>query len=241
MSGHSKWSQIKHKKALTDAKKGILFSKLSKEITVAVKTGGANPDMNTRLRTAMERARSEGMPKDNIDRAIQKVAGNDSDVTLQEFVYEALGPGGCNIIIEGITDNKNRTFNEIKLILSNNGSKIADQGSLLWNFDKIGSIQIDINDNQEKNKDDLINIIIESGASDLQNIDNFFIVETIFTDLDKIRKTIEQYGIKIKNSGHDYKAKTLLELDEQTKNTAEKVLEEIAEQSDVQEVYTNIK
>ena len=138
MSGHSKWSQIKHKKALTDAKRGKLFSKLVREITVAAKTGGAKPESNPRLKSAMEQAKSLGLPKDNIERALQKAAGKGEDSqNLQEFIYEALGSGGISIIVEGITDNKNRTLAQIKQILAEHGGKLADQGSLLWGFDKI--------------------------------------------------------------------------------------------------------
>lgn len=138
MSGHSKWSQIKHKKASTDAKKGQLFSKLVKEITVAVKSGGTSQEGNLRLRSAIERGKSLGLPKDNIERAIERATGGGKDADLKEFLYEVLGPGGVFIIVTGITDNTNRTLNELKQILGEFGAKLVSPGSLLWNFERAG-------------------------------------------------------------------------------------------------------
>lgn len=137
MSGHSKWSQIRHKKAITDAKKGNLFSKMVREITIAAKTGDPTPDANIRLKAAIERARAIGLPKDNIDRAVAKAAGQGESANLFEFLYEATASGGIAILIEGITDNKNRTINEIKHLLSTHDARLADPGSLLWNFEKV--------------------------------------------------------------------------------------------------------
>ncbi|MDP3710433.1 MAG: YebC/PmpR family DNA-binding transcriptional regulator [bacterium] len=138
MSGHSKWSQIKHKKSSTDAKKGQLFSKLVKEITVAAKVGGANPDNNARLRSAIERGKSLGLPKDNIERALQRTSGAEAGIDLQEFTYEILGPGGVFMIVTGITDNKNRSLAEIKKILGMFSAKLTNPGSLIWNFERDG-------------------------------------------------------------------------------------------------------
>ncbi|MBI2640963.1 MAG: YebC/PmpR family DNA-binding transcriptional regulator [Candidatus Sungbacteria bacterium] len=137
MSGHSKWAQIKHKKAVTDAKKGQLFSKMVREITIAAKEGGPNPESNPRLRAAQDRARALGLPKDNMERAILRASGAGADMALQEFLYEAAAPGGVMILIEGITDNKNRTLAEIKKILSERDVKLVPQNSLLWNFKKV--------------------------------------------------------------------------------------------------------
>ena len=136
MSGHSKWAQIKHKKAITDAKKGQVFSKMVREITIAAKTGDPNPDANIRLKAAVERASAIGLPKDTIDRAIAKVAGHGDSVDLLGFLYEAVAPGGVAILIEGITDNKNRTINEIKHLLHTYDAHITNPGSVLWNFER---------------------------------------------------------------------------------------------------------
>lgn len=137
MSGHSRWSQVKHKKAASDAKKGQLFSKLVKEITLAVRSGGPDPDANPRLRSALERARSLGLPKENSERAILRASGGEEGTSLQEFLYEATAPGGVQILVEGITDNKNRTLAEIRQILSRHEAKLAPPNSLLWNFEKV--------------------------------------------------------------------------------------------------------
>jgi YebC/PmpR family DNA-binding regulatory protein len=140
MSGHSKWSQIKHKKSSTDAKKGQLFSKLVKEITVAAKVGGANPDNNARLRSAIERGKSLGLPKDNIERALRRASGAEAGIDLQEFTYKILGPGGVFMIVTGITDNKNRSLAEIKKILGMFSAKLTNPGSLIWNFERDGRV-----------------------------------------------------------------------------------------------------
>lgn len=136
MSGHSKWAQIKHKKAISDAKKGQLFSKLVKEIMVAARGGGAKPEANPRLQTAIDRGRAAGLPKDNIERAIMRASGGEEGKELQEFLYEAL-KSGVQILIEGITDNRNRTLNEVKRLLSRHDAKLVSPGSLLWNFEKV--------------------------------------------------------------------------------------------------------
>ncbi len=136
MSGHSKWSQIKHKKAITDAKKGRVFSKMVREIAVAARLGGSNPNNNQRLRAALERARSVGLPKENTERAILRASSAEGDTALEDFLYEATAPGGVMILIEGITDNKNRTLAEIKKTVTEHGAKLVPQNSLLWNFEK---------------------------------------------------------------------------------------------------------
>lgn len=137
MSGHSKWSQIKHKKALTDAKKGRLFSKVLREITVAAREGGSNEEANPRLRSAIGRAREAGLPRDNIERALARATGKGGETDLQEFLYEVMGPGGAHVLVEGITDNKNRTLGELKQIISKHDAKLVPPNSLLWNFEKV--------------------------------------------------------------------------------------------------------
>lgn len=136
MAGHSKWKQIKHKKAVTNGKRSQLFSKMVREITVAVREGGPSPDVNPRLRSALERAKSYGLAKENIARAIERASGKNVDRSLQEFLYEVVGPGGACILVEGITDNNNRTLSEIKQIIAKYGAKLVPPNSLLWNFEK---------------------------------------------------------------------------------------------------------
>lgn len=240
MSGHSKWAQIKHKKAITDAKKGQVFSKISREIMIAAKSGGPNPETNSGLRTAMERAREQGLPKDNIARAIARAAGTDATDNLQEFLYEATAPDGVLILMEGITDNKNRTLAEIKHLLSGLGGKLAEQGAVSWNFDKIGIIKIGNGADSLENKEALETAIIESGARDFYTAGDDWIIETEAVDLARVRKNFETGGIVIKSTRLDYKPKSPLALPESSQTQLLKLLDALAEQNDVQEVYTNI-
>lgn len=240
MSGHSKWSQIKHKKAITDVKRGRLFSKLAREVSVAARVGGASLDTNIRLRAAVERAKSEGLPKENIDRAIAKANHTAQGMEFKEFLYEASALGGISILIEGITDNTNRTFNEIKHLLSEHDGRMADPGSLAWNFEKIGILKINKDNNAAKSTEYIELAIIESGARDLTLLDDFWLVETEFTQRERIRGELEQKGIMIAESGHDYKSRSPISPDVAAKQKAETLLEELLEHDDVQEIYTNL-
>lgn len=240
MSGHSKWAQIKHKKASTDAKRGREFSKLVREIMVAVRTGGPNEDANPRLRTAIERARSVGLPKDNIERAITRTGGGGDDEKLEEFLYEATAPNGLFMLIEGITDNKNRTLAEIKKILTNGGAKLADQGSILWNFEKNGTLEVSVSNNPEKNPEYIENAIIESGAKDMLSLNETWIIETKFEECESVRKALEKRGVKINTAGHDYKARATVTPELTAKKSIEPILNALMEHDDVQEVYTNL-
>jgi len=238
MSGHSKWSQIKHKKALTDAKKGKVFSKMSREITTAAKNGSANPEFNMRLRSAIDRARTAGIPKDNIERALQKVAGGEEN-SLHEFIYEALGPGGISIIIEGITDNTNRSFNEIKLLLAKHNAKIVEQGSLIWNFEKMGIIILDKEENKTIEK--MEEIILDSRAVDFQETKDLWMVETSFASLAMVKKYLEERKIFVKEIKCYYKAKTTLDLKPEEKTCLDALLDALENHDDVQEINTNLK
>lgn len=241
MSGHSKWSQIKHKKAITDAKKGNIFSKLVREVMVAAKTGGSSSDTNRRLRGAIERARAEGVPKNNIDRAIARGSGSARDIEFKEFLYEATGPGGVAILIEGITDNTNRSIGEIKHLTGTHGGRIADPGSFLWNFQKIGILKVDEAQNPRIPKDDMELAFIEAGARDFFSTDdNTLIIETEFTDCERVRKQLEQKNIVVKASGHDYKPINTVVCELETATAVESLINALADHEDVQEVYTNL-
>ena len=240
MSGHSKWSQIKHKKALTDAKKGKIFSKLVREVMIASKTGG-NTDANVRLRAAIERAKQMGVPKDNIERAVSRGAGGGAGLEFKEFLYEATGPGGIAILIEGSTDNTNRTVNEIKHLLTKHTSRLAEPGSLLWNFQKIGILEINAQQNSGRSKDEIELAFIESGARDFSSIENEWIVETEFINRDNVRKQLEEKGIIIAFSSHDYKPGSTIMLEPDIAAATEALLDTLADHDDVQEIYTNLK
>ena len=241
MSGHSKWSQIKHKKAITDAKKGNIFSKLVREVMVAAKTGGQSSDTNIRLRAAIQRARGEGVPKNNIDRAVARGSGSARDIEFKEFLYEATGHGGIAILIEGITDSTNRTISEIKHLLTIHGGRIAEPGSLLWNFQKIGILEVSAIQNPHTSKDDIELAFIESGAQDFSSLENIWIVETGFTDRERVSRILEKKGIVVNMSSHDYKAINMITPEPQTVLAAQSLLDILAEHEDVQEVYTNMQ
>ncbi|OGZ98822.1 MAG: hypothetical protein A3C07_00615 [Candidatus Sungbacteria bacterium RIFCSPHIGHO2_02_FULL_47_11] len=240
MSGHSKWAQIKHKKAATDAKKGVLFSKLVREIAVAARSGDPNPDTNARLLATIEHARSLGLPKDNIERALERATGGDKESHLEEFLYEAIGPRGASILIEGITDNRNRSLAEIKQILARRDAKLALKDSLLWNFEKIGSIDVIKAEDGARNDEEAELTLIESGARDFRRQKEGWTVETEFPSLNSIRKELEKRSLVVKAYGHDYKAKSQLEVPEAERNLIESLVEELSEHDDVQEVYTNL-
>lgn len=239
MAGHSKWAQIKHKKAITDTKRGRLFSGLAREIAVAAKTGGINPDANPRLRAAMERAKNAGLPKDNIERARERAAGSGADQNLFEFLYEASAPGGIAMLIEGITDNKNRTTAELKHILGTYGGRMAESGSLLWNFEKRGTLTVHEAE-QSGTKEAIELMIIDAGARDFLYRDGAWFLETDFGKQDEARQNLEMAGIKIKEMGHDYVPRDTINIPEDQRENTTKLLEALAEQDDVREVYTNI-
>lgn len=241
MAGHSKWKQIRHKKAITDAKKGQLFGKVVREIMVAVREGGPRPETNTRLRTALERAKSSGLPKDNIERALSRAGGTAEDAKLQEFLYEATAAGGVLILVEGITDNTNRTIAEIKHILSGRSARLANPGSLLWNFEKIGTLEIEMEEGSVPAKEELELGIIDAGASDFHTDGQCYFVETEFTKRDAVRSELEKRRIPARETGHDYKAKNSVALSDEVREGIETLLDILSSHDDVQEVYTNIK
>jgi len=242
MSGHSKWSQIKHKKALTDAKKGKVFSKLARLITVIARQKGGNQDINPQLRIAIEKARSLNMPNDNIERAIKKGAGELEGEKMEEMTIEAYGPGSVALMIEAVTDNKNRTFSEIKHILSQYGGKNAEAGSVNWLFEKKGGLIINLADSGLK-KDDLELLVIDSGAQDLKwEAAEMLEVYTKTEDLGKIKKDLEEKNIKIESASLDWVPKNEIEINDlKTKERLEKLLLALDEHQDVQEIYSNIK
>lgn len=277
MAGHSKWTQIKHKKTISDARKGQLFSKLVHEIMIAARSGGTLPETNTRLQRTIERARAYGLPKENIERAIIRTSGEEEGQELQEFLYEATVAGGVNMLIEGITDNKNRTLAEIRKLLRGHEAKLADPGSILWNFEKIGIIELLPDDNPEKSKEELELGAIEAGARDfiyqvktpstLQTVqgkiageehnapigwplgarsnevytNDVLIIETGFTDLEKVRSALEKNGIKVKETGHDYKPRMTAILKSGEKENMEKLINALLEYDNIQDVYTNLE
>jgi len=243
MSGHSHFSSIKYKKAITDAKRGKIFSKLARQISVAVREKGSDPETNSGLRLVIEKAKSVNMPKDNVERAIKKGTGELAEEKLEEVIYEAYGPKGMAIIIEGITDNKNRALGEVKQILNQAGGKLADSGSVKWMFERKGAITIEIPKSEIRNpkfKESLELKVIEAGADDIYWHNDILDVYTKIGDLEKVKKNLENQGIKIESASLDWVAKDEIELEEKEKKAAEKLFELLDESETVQEIYSNL-
>ena len=241
MSGHSHFSTIKHKKAITDKKRGQIFSKLSLVISVAARKG-EDPEMNPALRIAIEKAKAVNMPKGNIERAIKKGTGELEEGELEEFVFEAIGPGNTGIIIEGITDNKNRALNQVKQALKQNKGKLAETGSVRWRFERKGVISLPMIDDQLAiSKEGLELKAIEAGAEDLRWQEDFLEVITKVEDLEKVKENLEKEGIKIESVSLDWVEKNPVEVPEKEREDCEKLFEALNESEDIQEIYSNLK
>jgi YebC/PmpR family DNA-binding regulatory protein len=191
MAGHSKWAQVRHKKAVVDARKGKLFSRLSKEISVAARLGGGNPEMNPRLRLAIEKAKEANMPSDNIKRAIMRGTGELPGSTYEEVIYEGYGPGGVAMMLEVLTDNRNRTISELRHIMNKHGGNIAEAGSVAWLFEKKGYILVD---KRKYDEDTLMAIALDAGAEDFKNEpdeENYEII-TAPEDFNKVKEFLKE-------------------------------------------------
>jgi len=242
MSGHSHAKKIKHQKAITDQKRGQIFSKMSRVISVAVKEGGSNPESNPKLGVAMEMAKRLNLPKENIERAIRRGTGEEAaNEKLEEVSFEAFGPEGIAIIIEGITDNKNRTLGEIKQILNQNNGKLVGEGAVRWLFEKRGVIIMNLDSQAPKTKEELELTVIEAGAEDVRWYDNDLEVYTKPEDLEKTKKKLEEKGIKIESTSLDWVAKEEVSLNEDKKESCQKLFEDLDENDSVQDVYSNLK
>jgi len=243
MSGHSHARTIRHQKNITDQKRGQIFSKMARVIWVAVKEGGPNTETNSKLRLAIETAHSFRMPNENIERAIKRATGEIPEKKLEEVLYEAYGPGGIAIIIEGITDNKNRSLNEIKQILNQHNGKLVQEGAIKWMFERKGCITINVKSQMSnvKTKEELELLAIEAGAEDLYWYDDDLDVYTNIKDLEKVKKNLEEKGVKIDSTSFDLKPKEMIDLKEKEKESCLKLFEALDESESVQEIYSNIK
>lgn len=235
MSGHSKWSTIKRKKAVIDAKRGKIFTKLIKEITVAAKIGG-DIDANPRLRLAVDNAKAANMPMDNIERAIKKATGELEGVTFLELMYEGYGPSGVAFIVECLTDNKNRTVAEVRHLFTKYGNGLGESGSVAWMFDRKGVITFPI---QGKSEDDILEIILEAGADDLQTEEEYFEVTTSVDSFEDVRKALVDSGIEIENASLQWIAKNTIEVNGEAAEKVERLYDMLEDSDDVQNVYSN--
>ena len=241
MSGHSKWSKIKRQKGVADVKKGKIFSQLSKMVTLTAKSGGGDASMNPALKLAVEKAKQANMPLDNIEKAIKKGTGELEGGAIEEVLYEAYGPEGVALIIEGTTDNTNRTVAEIKHILSMGGGRLGEVGSVKWMFERFGYLEVDKKD-LSISDDDLEMLIIDSGADDFKLIDDVAVVYTKPEDLYKAKENLEKNNIKISETGFEWKAKNTIKIDDEKINARiEKLFEALNEQEDVGEVFSNLE
>lgn len=237
MSGHSHFHNIKIKKGAEDAKRSKIFSKLSKELSVAAKDGGSDITFNAKLRSAVEKAKSMNMPSDSIDKAIKKGSGELEGFSYEEFLMEAYGPGGTAFIVEGITDNKNRTLGELKLILSQKGGKYVNEGGIKWMFEKKGVISVDASG---KNKEEIELSAIEAGADDIDWDENTLYLYAQPEDLEKTKKSLEENKIKTESAALEWVPKETMDVDEETKEKNQRFFEALDENEDVQNIYTNI-
>ena len=235
MSGHSKWATIKHKKAATDAKRGNLFTKLIKEISVAAR-GGGNPDTNPRLRVAIERAKESSMPSDNIDRAIKKGTGQLEGVTYEDITLEGYGPGGVAVYVEGVSDNKNRTTAEVRTIFTKRGGNMAGAGSVAWMFEKKGYIVVSKANAEE---DKLMGVALDAGAEDMIVEDENYAVKTSPQDFFKVKKAIDDAGIKTEDAEITLLPKSTVKVEGPDAKKILELVDAIEDHEDVQHVYAN--
>lgn len=235
MSGHSKWATIKRAKGAKDAARGKLFSRLIKEITIAARDGGGDPDGNPRLRLAIDKAKGANMPNDNINRAVKRGTGEIEGVNYEELNYEGYGPGGVAFLIETITDNKNRTVAEIRHIFSKNNGNLAENGAVSWKFDRKGVITV----TGDYTEDDLMMIALEAGAEDLQGNEGSFEITTGATDLDKVRKELEANSVNIEESGLQMIPQNTMKVEGKEAEGVIRLLEALEEHDDVQNVYSD--
>ena len=237
MAGHSKWANIKHKKGRADAAKGKIFSRIAKEIISAVKIGGPDPKANPRLRLAMQKARAANMPNDNVDRNIKKASSADQ-AHYDELTYELYGHGGVGLIVEAMTDNKNRTASDIRVATNKRGGSIASPGSVAFNFDRKGVIQLTLNHAIE---DELFMAATEAGAEDFEKTDECFIVTTEPSELFHVKEEIEKLGFACDEASLEMIPKTTVACDEETAKANMALIEWLEELDDIDAVYHNME
>ncbi len=237
MAGHSKWKQIKHAKAVTDQRRGKLFTKMAREIIVAAKQGGGDPDSNFRLRMAVQRAKDANMPGDNIDRAIKRGAGGGDDgAQMIESVYEGYAPGGVAIMLETLTDNRNRTVSEVRAALTRAGGSLAESGAVSWQFEKRGVITIDA---QEDEAEDLALVAIDAGADDFDADDSTLQIFSPPASLESIRSALEASAASISSSEVSLIPSHTVEVDSRSAGQVLRLLDRLEDLDDVQKVYSN--
>ena len=236
MSGHSKWATTRRKKAVIDAKRGKMFTKLIKEITIAAREGGGDPEGNPRLRLAIDNAKAANMPQDNIERAVKKATGELEGHTYHELIYEGYGPNGIAILVEVATDNKNRTVAEVRHLFSKGGGSLGENGSVAWMFDRKGVILLP---KKEHTEDEIMEIILEDGAEDLHVEDDYFGVQTPMEAFEPVRKALVNKDVEIENASLQWIAKNSVSVEGEDAEKVMKLIESLEDNDDVQNVYSN--
>jgi YebC/PmpR family DNA-binding regulatory protein len=236
MSGHSKWSSIKHKKGAADAKRGKIFTKIIKEITVAARIGGGDPDGNPRLRTAIMGAKSNNMPVDNITRAIKKGTGELEGIQYEEHTYEGYGPGGAAIFLEAMTDNKNRTVSEIRAALGKAGGNLGENGCVGWMFEQKGLITVKT---EAKSEDELMELAIDAGAHDLQTVNEHYEITTAVESFEAVRKALEDAGVSMELAEITRIPQNTVSIDEKKGKALLKLMDILDDHDDIQKAYSN--
>ena len=236
MSGHSKWASIKHKKAIVDSRRGAAFSKLTRAITVAARDGGGDPVGNPALELAIRKAKEASMPKDNIERAIAKGAGGGTDADgIESVLYEGYGPGGVALLVEALTENRNRTGAEVRHIFSKNGGSLGEPGSVAYLFDKKGTIVIDGGSYSE----DQLMVAIEAGAEDISADEDVFEVVTEPADFSAVRQALEDAGVEMESAEMAYRPSSLVPIDESQAGSLMRLIELLEDNDDVNAVHAN--
>jgi YebC/PmpR family DNA-binding regulatory protein len=238
MSGHSHWATIKRSKGAADAKRGKIFSKLSRAIIIAARSGGGDPDMNLKLRYAIDKARQASMPKDNIDRAIKKGTGEGGTEIYEELVYEGYGPGGVAVLVEVTTDNRNRTNTEVRKLLERSGGKMASQGAVGWMFERKGFIVVE---DKGINEDNLMEVVLEAGGDDLKHVGHNFDVTCDPVQFNKVQEVFKEKKIPITSAELSQLPKTPMDVDADVAKKVFKMMEALDDHDDVQNVYTNMQ
>ena len=236
MSGHSHWATIKRKKGAIDAKRGKVFSKLTKAIMQAAKQGGGNPDMNLRLQYAVEKAKQANLPKDNIERAIKKATGELESVNFEEFNYEGYGPGGAAVIMEILTDNRNRTASETRKIFDKVGGNLGETGCVSWMFAKKGFIIVDHNSASE---DDLMSLVLDAGAEDMEKVQDTYQITCAMSDFESVKKVLKDKNIECKEAELSLIPTNYIELNERDGQKMIGLMEALENHDDIQNVYSN--
>lgn len=236
MSGHSKWSTIKRQKGAADVKRGIVFTKMTREITLAAREGGPSPEANFRLRLAIDRARAVNMPHANIDRAIERATGGADGAQIESAVYEGYGTGGVSVLVEAATDNRNRTASEVRATFTRHGGKLGESGSVQWIFEQKGVIEIDA---AGRSTDDVQLVAIDAGAEDVEVDGSLIIVYTTPTAFEKVKKAIEAAGIPIASAEISMRPSNTVRLEGEKAQQVLRLVESLEELDDVQKVHAN--